>query len=30
MTIAWILICWLIGSVLFGICVGKIIKKMDR
>jgi len=26
----WILILWLIGSILIGICLGKVIKRMDR
>ena len=28
--IIWILTLWLLASVLVGICLGKVIKKMDR
>lgn len=28
--IAWLLILWLIGSILIGICLGKVIKRMGR
>jgi len=28
--IIWLLILWLLASVLVGLCLGKIIKRMDR
>ena len=28
--IIWLLILWLAGSILVGICLGKVIKKMDN
>ena len=28
--IIWILTLWLLASVLVGICLGKVIKRMDR
>ena len=27
---AWLLILWLLASILVGICLGKVIKRMDR
>jgi len=30
MTVIWLLILWLAGSILVGICLGKVIKKMDN
>jgi len=27
---AWLLILWLLASVLVGVCLGKVIKRMDR
>ena len=30
MAIVWILVVWLVVALLLGICIGKIIKRMDR